>query len=133
MFETDKKCNTETAKAYINHHNYYHNSFIYKFIHKITGELLYIGSTNQGITCRINEHKSEIRNIDNEKKNKNGGIKNIVSEKEKIMYRNIKNDIGIENIEFIVMNKIKCEDGYELHEIENQYIKYYGPLLNSLR
>ena len=43
IFETDKKCNTDTAKADINDHNYYHNSFIYKFIHKITGELLYIG------------------------------------------------------------------------------------------
>ena len=49
------------------------------------------------------------------------------------MYKKIKNEIGIENIEFIVMNKIKCEDEYELHEIENQYIKFYGPLLNSSR
>ena len=31
------------------------------------------------------------------------------------------------------MNKIKCEDEYELHEIENQYIKFYDPLLNSSR
>ena len=31
------------------------------------------------------------------------------------------------------MNKIKCEDEYELHEIENQYIKFYDPLLNSMR
>ena len=87
MFETNKKCNTDTAKSDINDHNYYHNSFIYKFIHKISGELLYTGSTNQDITCRINKHKSLIRSIDNERKNRNGEIKNKVSEKEKIMYK----------------------------------------------
>ena len=91
IFETNKKCNTDPAKSDINEHNYYHNSFIYKFIHKITGELLYIGSTNQDITCRINRHKSHIRIIDNERKNINGEIKNKVSEKEKIMYKKIKN------------------------------------------
>ena len=133
IFETNKKCNTDTAKADINDHNYYHNSFIYKFINKISGELLYIGSTNQDITCRIYRHKSYIRNINNERKNKNGEINKRVSEKEKIMYKKIKNEIGMENIEFIVMNKIKCEDEYELHEIENQYIKFYDPLLNSSR
>ena len=58
------------------------------------------------------------------KKNKNER-KNKLNEKEKIMYKKIKNEIGIENIEFIVMNKIKCEDEYELHEIENQYKKNY--------
>ena len=68
IFETNKKCNDATAKADINNYNYYHNSFIYKFIHKITRELLYIGSTKKDITCRINNHKSDIRNIDNEKK-----------------------------------------------------------------
>ena len=87
------------------------------------------------LKSRINDHKSRIRNINNERKNKNGEIneKNKVSEKEKIMYKKIKNDIGIENIEFIVMNKIKCENECELHEIENQYIKFYEPLLNSIR
>ena len=60
IFETNKKCNTDTAKSDINDHNYYHNSFIYKFIHKITGELLYIGSSNQDITSRINDHKSPL-------------------------------------------------------------------------
>ena len=95
-------------------------------------EKRYIGSTNKDIICRINCHKSDIRNIDNDRKNKNGEIKNKLNEKEKIMYRKIKNEIGIKNIEFIVMNKIKCEDEYELHEIENQYIKFYEPLLNSI-
>ena len=123
VFETNKKCNSDSAKVDINDHNYYHNSFIYKFIHKISGELLYIGSTNQDITCRINRHKSYIRNINNERKNKNGEINKRVSEKEKIMYKKIKNEIGMENIEFIVMNKIKCEDEYELHEIENIPLK----------
>ena len=69
IFETNKKCNTDTAKSNINNHNYYANSYINKFIHKITGKILYIGSTNQEITSRISKHKSEIRNIDN-KKNK---------------------------------------------------------------
>ena len=65
--------------------------------------------------------------------NKNEEIKNKLSEKEKIMNRKRKNEIGMENIEFLVMNKIKCEDKYKLHEIKNQYINYYDPLLNSSR
>ena len=91
------KCHDGTAKVDINDYNYYHNSFIYKFIHKITGELLYIGSTNQDITCRINKHKSLIININNGKKNRNGEIKNKVSDKEKIMYKKIKNEIGMDH------------------------------------
>ena len=31
------------------------------------------------------------------------------------------------------MNKIKCENDKELHEIENQYIKFYNPKLNTNR
>ena len=31
------------------------------------------------------------------------------------------------------MNKIKCENEYELHEIENQYIDCYNPKLNTKR
>ena len=31
------------------------------------------------------------------------------------------------------MNKLKCENEYELHEIENQYIKFYNPSLNTKR
>ena len=44
--------------------------------------------------------KSIINTILNffKKKNRNGEIKNKVSEKEKIMYKKIKNEIGIENI-----------------------------------
>ena len=32
-----------------------------------------------------------------------------------------------------MINKIKCENGDELHEIENQYIKFYNPKLNTNR
>ena len=42
-------------------------------------------------------------------------------------------DIGIENIGFYVMNKIECENDEELHEIENQYIKFYNAKLNTTR
>ena len=31
------------------------------------------------------------------------------------------------------MNKIKCENDEELHEIENHYIEYYDPKLNTNR
>ena len=31
------------------------------------------------------------------------------------------------------MNKIECENDNELHEIENQYIKFYNPKLNTNR
>ena len=31
------------------------------------------------------------------------------------------------------MNKLKCENVDELHEIENQYIKFYNPKLNTNR
>ena len=35
----DPKFNSATAKADINDHNYYHNSYIYKFINKNNNEL----------------------------------------------------------------------------------------------
>ena len=56
------KFNTATAKADINDYNYYHNSYIYKFINKINNELLYIGSSNQDIMIRISGHKKYIKN-----------------------------------------------------------------------
>ena len=31
------------------------------------------------------------------------------------------------------MDKIRCENDKELHEIENQYIKFYNPKLNTNR
>ena len=119
VFETDKKFNDATAKADINDYNYYHNSYIYKFINKISGELLYIGSTNMDVMRRIGVHKHFIRNPEKDEDNKQ-------------LYYILK-DIGIINIEFYVMNKIKCENDKELHEIENQYIKFYNPKLNTIR
>ena len=98
--------------------------YIYKFINKINGELLYIGSTNQDITSRINEHKSSIKNPDRK-------YKKIKDEDNKQMYHILKDNIGNENIGFFVMNKISCENVDELHEIENQYIKFYNPILNT--
>ena len=56
------KCNNATVKADINDHNYYHNSYIYKFISKNNIELLYIGSTNLDVMKRLNNHKVYIRN-----------------------------------------------------------------------
>ena len=117
------KFNSGTAKADINDYNYYHNSFIYKFINKINNELLYIGSTNMDIIGRIGDHKSYIRNPEKIKSNK---------KEDKQLYNILKN-IGIENIEFYMMNKIRCENDKELHEIENQYIKFYNPKLNTTR
>ena len=40
------------------------------------------------------------------------------------MYRKIKNEIGIENIEFIVMNKIKCE--INMNYMKQKINKYYS-------
>ena len=119
MFETDKKFNDATARADINDHNYYHNYYIYKFINKLTGELLYIGSTNLDIMSRIGNHKHYIRHPEKNEDNKQ-------------LYYILK-DIKIKNIEFFVMNKIECENDEELHEIENQYIKFYNPKLNTTR
>ena len=100
------KFNTATAKININDHNYYHNSFIYKFINKINNELLYIGSTNLDIMSRVGNHKYDIRHPEKDEDNK------------QLHY--ILKDIKIENIGFFVMNKIECENDEELHEIENQ-------------
>ena len=129
------KFNTATAKSDINDYNYYHNSYIYKFINKINGELLYIGSSNNDIINRIGNHKSHIRNpekIKNKNVDDDDDDDDDYNDNDKQIYNTLKN-IGIENIEFYVMNKLKCENEYELHEIENQYIKYYNPILNTQR
>ena len=72
---------------------------------------------------RLNNHKVYIRNPDKTKSGK---------EDDKQLYNILKN-IGIENIGFYVMNKVECENDEELHEIENQYIKFYNPKLNTTR
>ena len=75
------------------------------------------------IIVSISIKSSYIRNPDKKKSGK---------EDDKQIYHILKN-IGIENIRFYVMNKISCENDNELHEIENQYIKFYNPILNSSR
>ena len=84
---------------------------------------MYISSSNNDIINRIGNHISHIRNPEK--------IKNKNVDDEQI-YNTLKN-IGIENIGFYVMNNFKCENEYELHQIENQYIKYYNPKLNTQR
>ena len=66
----EPKFNSATAKVDINDHNYYHSSYIYKFINKINVELLYIGSTYDDIMRRVGNHRELIRNPEKTKSGK---------------------------------------------------------------
>ena len=83
---------------------YYMDAGIYGIKNKINGELIYIGSS-VNIDVRINQHLNNVKNEVNQE-----------------IYNKII-DIGINNIEFIVLqDNIKCNSTSELRKIEQKYI-----------
>ena len=83
---------------------YYMDAGIYGIKNKNNGDLIYVGSA-VNINKRMEQHLNSI------KKNVDINIYNKI------------NDIGIDNIEFIVLqDKIKCNSTSELRKIEQKYI-----------
>ena len=99
----------------INQSHYYMNAGIYAIKNKNTDNIIYVGSS-----VDPNERKKQhLHNINNEKK------------QEKI-YNTIR-DLGIENIEFgILEGNIKCDSLNELKKYEQKWKNKYFDLSNSV-
>ena len=83
---------------------YYMDAGIYGIKNKNNGDLIYVGSS-VNINRRMEQH------LNNIKKNVNINIYNKI------------NDIGTDNIEFIILqNNIKCNSTTELRKIEQKFI-----------
>jgi len=89
----------------------YQNSCIYK-IYK--NNKIYIGSS-KNIQSRLVKHKSDAKNINSKQYHYK-------------LYKYIRECGGWENMNFEIIEHVKCNTSKELHNIEGQYIKKYGNL-----
>jgi len=91
--------------------------FFYSIKSKIDDEIVYIGSTTN-YKRRISEHMGRCKNENDDAYNKP-------------LYKYIREQGGIDNFEFEIIEEVECDNKNESLAIENKYIEQYNCKCNK--